>query len=388
VIDGSCRGARRALIGVLLAAFCLAIPAGAGAATKSASDIAPIVGTWKDGGAVIKVTGGGGSFQGTVVSGEFGACGKGGPGTVVWIGLAGSGFSYSGQIPFVHSDDCSSAGTGPATFTLSNIDHGTWSALSPDGMTYTGSFSRQGTWPGADNGGANEPKTNCKKSGRRVLCPKQKRVVKKAVRTVRKTLAAAKPKAYKKASPQGKSARLQQLVDVSVQAQGLLDDWRKLKLATKNAAAKVYDDPFLNKLQGSAEKSRDAILDNLHRAQDGIAEFNYKLSKLGDKVYDASDGYGPDTNALFSVILDSTAGELYRGICPGAETYGFTDCWHHLPEPQQKASTYSTAFPSLLNTEKTNGPPTTGGRTVSVDPQTGEIVFQLYGSASSTGSNG
>lgn len=125
-----------------------------GAATKSASDIAPIIGTWKDGGAVINVTGGGGSFQGTVVSGSWGACNKGGPGVVVWKGLGGSGFSYSGQFPFVHSNDCSSAGDGPATLTLSDINHGSWSAVSPgDGMTYTGSFSRQGTWPGANNNG-------------------------------------------------------------------------------------------------------------------------------------------------------------------------------------------------------------------------------------------
>jgi len=114
VIRGSRRGARRAVIGAILAACCLAFPAGAGAATKSASDIAPIVGTWKDGGAVINVTGGGGSFQGTVVSGSWGACNKGGPGVVVWKGLSGSGFSYSGQFPFVHSDDCSSAGDGIA----------------------------------------------------------------------------------------------------------------------------------------------------------------------------------------------------------------------------------------------------------------------------------
>lgn len=176
VIRVSRRGTRRAVIGAFVAVFCFALPPAAGAGTTSPSAIAPIVGTWHDGGAVIKVTGGGGSFQGTVISGKTGACNSGVPGMVFWKGLSGSGFSYSGQIPFVHTDDCSSAGDGPATFTLSDINSGTWTATSPDGMQYSSSFTREGTWPGADNGGANKPNTDCKKNGKKVPCPKQKAV--------------------------------------------------------------------------------------------------------------------------------------------------------------------------------------------------------------------
>jgi hypothetical protein len=377
------------VIGAFVAAFCLALPPAAGADTTSPRDIAPIIGTWHDGGAVIKVTGGGGSFQGTVISGKTGACDSGVPGKVWWIGLSGNGFSYSGQIPFVHSDDCSSAGTGPATFTLSDINSGTWSAISPDGMTYSSSFTREGTWPGADNGGGNKPKTKCHKNGKRVLCPGQKKVVKKVVRTIRKTRAAAKPKAYKKASPQGKSARLQQLVDLSVRAQGLLDDWRKLKLATKNAAAKVYNDPFLNKLQGGAEQSRDAILDNIHRAQDGLAEFNYKLSKLGDRLYNSEPGSADPKTGSLAVILEGTVGELFPGSCSDFALYYSAECWHDVLVPQQKAATYSQALPELLDFEKAHGHSVTSdGNKISVDRETGEIVFQLYGSAGQGGEAG
>jgi hypothetical protein len=137
--------ARRVLIGAALGACSLSLPASASALVE------PIVGTWDSEGAQIQVVPtpqfGFGHFQGTVVGGSFGACNKGGVGTVAWKQLGGGGFGYDGKIPFVHSNDCSSAGDGPATFSLSSRNSGTWSATSPgDGMTYTGSMTRVGTF--------------------------------------------------------------------------------------------------------------------------------------------------------------------------------------------------------------------------------------------------
>ncbi len=74
-------------------------------------------------------------YAGTVVGGTWGAC----PGTgntagdVVWKGLSGAGFNYSGKVPWVDLDKCSALGDGPTSWKLTSIDSGTYTGTSPDG---------------------------------------------------------------------------------------------------------------------------------------------------------------------------------------------------------------------------------------------------------------
>ena len=169
------RAALRAIAGAVIVMATLAAPAGA--AAPPASDIPPIVGPWQSGGAVIKVTGAG-AYTGTIVSGHVGSsCPQNSPpGYAIWRNITGSGFGYKGTVPFVQTDNCASVGEGPATFVLTSINSGSWTATSPvDGGQFTQSITRIGKWPGAGQGD-DKPKTNCKKNGKPALCPAQKAV--------------------------------------------------------------------------------------------------------------------------------------------------------------------------------------------------------------------
>jgi hypothetical protein len=312
------RGARRAVVGALLAALWLAIPAAAGAETTSPGNIAPIVGTWNAGGAVINVVGGGGSFQGTVVSGQAGSCGSGAPGTVFWKNLHGAGFNYSGQIPFVHSDDCSSAGDGAATFTLSDIDHGTWSAISPgDGKTYTGSFTRQGTWPGA--AGNSKPDTSCKKNGKPILCVSQKNAVHdrlaeaKAIAKLYAEINKAFQAKRHAHTPEALIAAEDRLADLSAKVTSILTgrekiglptvtlpnltkDWKKLKLPTKDQALGLA-----SHIPGDAGKLFGFT-----------KEANQALQKNNDLLQTAQTAY--ETNPGLHAELDTAADYAITGV--------------------------------------------------------------------------
>lgn len=173
------RDRRFGAFGLLLVAISagLWLPAAA-AAGKSDVTIAPIIGTWKSGNAVIRVTGPiNGPYQGVIVSGALGSsCTQlSPPGTVIWENLQGSNFQYNGKVPFVRTDDCSSVGDGSASFTLGSINSGEFLATSPaDGSSFTLSMNRIGVWPGASR----SLDTSCKKGGNRVLCRGQKQVYK------------------------------------------------------------------------------------------------------------------------------------------------------------------------------------------------------------------
>ena len=262
----------QAAIAIAAVLGALAAPAGAAA---PASDIAPIVGTWKSGNAVIKVSGAG-AYTGTIVSGSVGSsCTQvSPPGFAIWRNITGSGFGYKGTVPFVNTDDCSSVGEGPATFVLTNINSGSWSATSPtDGSTFSLSMTRVGTFPGA-GGGDDKPKTNCKKKGKKVLCPAQKKFVNnltglakgekkldKKLKQGFKELAAAK-------TEEAKQAASTVITDVSVKIFNLVtgreritlpaDTVPKLKQKLKQLAIKKVQDKIPEDYKNMAEFAKEA----------------------------------------------------------------------------------------------------------------------------------
>ena len=309
VIFGTPWGARRTVAGALLAALCLAVPAAAGAATTSPGNIAPIVGSWKSGGAVIDVTGTGTSFQGTVISGKAGACDSGNPGTVFWEDMSGAGFNYSGKLPFVHSDDCSSAGDGPATFTLSDINHGTWSAISPgDGMTYSGSFTRVGTWPGA--AGKGKPDTSCKKHGKPILCPNQKHAVhdalaeSKAIAKLYSDINKAFQARRKATTPAAVIAAEDKIADLTIRTMSIItgrekitlptvklpdltQQFKKLKLPTREQG-----EALAKKIPGKQQDLVAVLADG-----DALLQVNNKLLQKADSLYATDPGVSSQLNA-------------------------------------------------------------------------------------------
>jgi hypothetical protein len=157
--------------------------------TNAAAAGAPILGSWQFDGAVIKVTGGGGSYEGVVVSGSYGGCAQVvKPGYVSWKGLKGSGFSYSGKFSWYWTDDCSPAGTGPLTITLSSADAGVVKSTGPDGSSFSTAITRTGKAPA----GEDKPKTHCKRAGKQVLCAEQRRYVNKLTKVAKQEAQAGK----------------------------------------------------------------------------------------------------------------------------------------------------------------------------------------------------
>jgi hypothetical protein len=311
LIHGNRRGARQAVIAAGIVA-CLIAPASVGGSSGSAttSAIPPILGTWKESGGTIRVTQTGpGSFQGVLVSGAYGACpANNGPGSVVWKNLRGSGFSYTGTVPWFNTDNCSSRGDGQSTWTLSSINAGTLTTNDPQGgSTETISFTRVGPPP------AEPPKTNCKKNGERVLCPSQVKVVRKVGDHADKTRAAAR--GFKGASVAKQADKLGKLVDLSTQAGETLATWNQLKLPKTPGQAKAkYDD-------------RD--LGRHFRFEKLLGAFNSKIAEVGDKEY--------STDTAAAAALDQAA----------IDTNGLL--YTQLRNKDQKAHAYSEAFedPSL-----------------------------------------
>jgi len=319
----------RAVAAALVATCCLALPAVAPAATTSSSDIAPIVGSWKSSGAVIDVTGSGSSFQGTVVSGKAGACDSGNPGTVFWEDMSGAGFNYSGKIPFVHSDDCSSAGDGPATFTLSDINHGTWSAISPgDGMTYTGSMTRVGTWPGA--AGNSKPDTSCKKNGKPILCPSQKHAVhdalaeSKAIAKLSSDINKAFQARRKATTPAAVIAAEDKIADLTIKTAGIItgrekitlptvkppdltQQFKKLKLPTREQG-----EALAKKIPGKQQALVGVLADG-----DQLLQVNNKLLQKADSLYATDPSVASQLDAAAGY---ATTGVHYNQLSPADKT--------------------------------------------------------------------
>jgi hypothetical protein len=286
------RSSRIRMIWTMCALSCawlaLALPAAADAASGN-SDVAPIVGTWKSDGAVIEVSGSGGAFQGVVQSGVFANCPNlDGPGAVVW-NMSGAKLSYSGTIPWVNLPDCTPQGDGPSTWTMTDSSHGTLHSTSPDGTTSdSASFTRVGAAPGAGGGGASA-KTDCKKGGQRVLCPAQKKVVKK----VRKIASASTPtaKGYKKAGPAKQSAKLMKATKLSADAQPLVARWSEVGLPKRRGVA--------NAKFGASVARGWVFLGTM-------ADITSKTAEIGDRFYANA---GTDGQSAFDHIAAQTVGE-------------------------------------------------------------------------------
>jgi len=98
---------------------------GAAAAFAASRADDPIVGLWgRSDGRQVRVSGGGGSFSGVIVSSSS-SCVP--PGKQVWR-ISGSGSSYSGTMYWYDTSDCSAKGWGKATWTVSgdSLQHCTW----------------------------------------------------------------------------------------------------------------------------------------------------------------------------------------------------------------------------------------------------------------------
>jgi hypothetical protein len=233
----------RTLGAASVACLAFAVPAEA-AAPPGNSSIAPIIGTWKSDGAVIKVTGPlDGPYQGTIVSGAFANCpgmNDNVPGGVAWEQMSGGGFGYSGKIPWVNVNDCSPLGDGSATWTLTSINSGTLKSTSPDGsVSDSASMTRVGTWPGAGlGGGSAKPKTNCKKSGKKVLCPGQKSLSNNLA-----SLAGKEAKLEKQLKKANKAADNKKAADIaSKMADKILKIQNKNKKLVSEGNLKTFDD--------------------------------------------------------------------------------------------------------------------------------------------------
>lgn len=295
-------------------------------ASAAAPGIAPIVGTWSSLGATINVVQTGPNrYAGTVVSGTWGAC----PGTgntagdLVWKGLSGAGFNYSGKVPWVDLDKCSALGDGPTSWKLTGIDSGTYTGTSPDGTaTETQTMTRIGAWPGA---GANG-KVNCAKDGLRVLCRgAQKDLVKdqlaqaKRMSKLNSEIAKALRARREATRPAQVVAAEDALADLVIKAAVIVtgkgkialpvpkldlpsapDQWKALALPVlKKRAEDKWGDKRLFKLYEFSEEGRETI------------ELNNKLLLKADRLYaadpatatelDNAAGYG-DTGIRYSEL--------------------------------------------------------------------------------------
>jgi hypothetical protein len=212
------RAIRACLVGsaAAVAFFLVSGTATAASGSSNITSVAPILGEWSSDGAVIKVTGSLGAYQGTVVSGVFANCPNlDGPGTVVWK-MAGSGFNYRGSIPWVKIPDCTPIGDGPTTWGLDSINHGALSSVSPDGTTAdSATLTRVGTWPGASP----ELQSNCKRKGRRVLCAGQRNVSRDLAR-----LAQQEAKLYRKLKREAEIHNAARRSDMEVNTAGRMND--------------------------------------------------------------------------------------------------------------------------------------------------------------------
>jgi hypothetical protein len=318
------RLARYARIGsaLLFLAFAWA-PASSGAA---APGIAPIVGTWSSLGATINVVQTGPNrYAGTVVSGTWGAC----PGTgntagdVVWKGLSGAGFNYSGKVPWVDLGKCSPLGDGPTNWKLTSIDSGAYTGTSPDGtVTETQTMTRTGAWPGA---GANG-EVSCVKNGLRVLCKgAQQGLVKdqlaqaKRMAKLYSEISKALRAKRRASTPAQQIAAEDALADLVIKTAAIVtgkekivlpvpkldlpstpDQWKALALPVlKKKAEDKWGDKRLFKLYEFAEEGQETL------------QLNNKLLLKADRLYatdpatatelDNAAGYG-DTGVHFSAL--------------------------------------------------------------------------------------
>ena len=249
---------------------CLALAASAAAAAPGGSSIAPIVGTWKSGNAVIKVSGTG-TYQGTIVSGSVGSsCPEASPpGFAIWKNLSGSGFSYTGSVPFVRTDDCSSVGDGSATFTLQQhqLRH-----LVSD-QPHRRPFVHRLDDPGRD--------LARRRSGRRqaegeLQEERQAGSLRAAEEGRERSRKAGKSdcqggQGLQGGQPSDKINKLTKLTTLSAQAGNATGDWLKQHLPTTNAKSKAnFDQHFLGKGYKSAKATAGFNAEaQQHRATSG-----------------------------------------------------------------------------------------------------------------------
>ena len=315
-----CRGAKRLITVAVAAAILLT---GAISATR-ASAATSLAGQWSWVGGTVNVTG-------SPTSGYTGTSS-----ITVWQISAGGGPAFQGSVNW-NDENGNPQGLYPATFTLSGSG-GVGSSLKicgtgPQGNYECTSASKLSGGGSAGAGGPNKPE--CHKNGKPALCPKQKKVVNKAFKALKKTAAAAK--GFKAASPQKQANKLGSLAKLGNQVGGTLAKWRKLDLPETKKEAKNY--------------WHESALAKVYINVSEVSTFNSHIAEIATD--DAANF--PEAKAAFDQAAASRFGRDFNQL---------TDF--------EKAIVYKSVWTTELG--------------LGVDPETGMIVHQLYGNSVQTGS--